>query len=83
MPNAQLMLLWKNLKMNNFLTRRKFFCALVASVITVGAPLPIGFPKSRLELGEWTAYDAFSAHLEEINLDKITYRLQLRTVYYA
>ncbi len=31
--------------MKNFLTRRKFFCALAASVIAVGAPLPIGFPR--------------------------------------
>ncbi len=31
--------------MTDFLTRREFISALAASVVAVGAPLPIGFPE--------------------------------------
>jgi len=34
--------------MGDFLTRRKFFCTLAASVVAVGMPLPIGFPEKEL-----------------------------------
>jgi len=30
--------------MSNYLTRREFFSALAASVVTAGCPLPVGFP---------------------------------------
>lgn len=35
--------------MQDLLTRRRFLQALAASVVAVGAPLPIGFPEEPLE----------------------------------
>ncbi len=32
--------------MSDLLTRRRFIAALAASIVAVGAPLPIGFPKN-------------------------------------
>ncbi len=31
-----------------FMTRRRFFCALAASVVTVGLPLPVGLTEKRV-----------------------------------
>lgn len=41
--------------MNDLLTRRRFISALAASVVAVGAPLPIGFPKEAFSDLKWTA----------------------------
>lgn len=45
--------------MTDLLSRRRFIAALAVSVVSVGAPLPIGFPKKGVSFNsidvKWTA----------------------------
>lgn len=67
--------------MSDPLTRRRFIAALAASVVAVGAPLPIGFPhkfKSNIELSKWELFKHF--HKEALGQEPTnTYVLQLYT----
>lgn len=43
--------------MTDPLSRRRFIAALAASVVAVGAPLPIGFPRHKIIIAELVSHN--------------------------
>lgn len=67
--------------MTDLLTRRRFIAALAASVVAVGAPLPIGFPRepsSSINLTQQHMFEELEYTMAYIT-DNPYYRLQLST----
>lgn len=75
--------------MTDLLTRRRFIAALAASVVAVGAPLPIGFPKkwnskSGVNLKRYIMFKAFSDTMVDDGNATISYSIyQLQLARFA